>query len=90
MKNTSCPDCSRKFSINDNRAFKPRDVFDGFAQLTTYDIVICPFCKKSFQSPDAKLFGYFKSPLAVMGLTILIVVLLLIYVLFIKGGILYY
>jgi uncharacterized protein YbaR (Trm112 family) len=86
MKKISCPYCHNDFSINENKALKPKTVFDGFAQLTTFDMVACPFCKKSFQAPDAKLFGYFKSPFAVIGLGLLFVSILFFLNLFFKNG----
>ena len=84
MKNTSCPKCHKEFPIHENRAFKTKirgnffAPFDAMSQLTNYDIVICPFCKESFQSPEAKLFWYFKSPFTVLALGMLIVAALLV------------
>ena len=68
---TKCPKCDRIFDIHLNRRYKIRKenflwFYDAVNQFENHCKVECPDCHNLFVSPEARLFGIFKSPYALI------------------------
>ena len=81
-KMTQCPKCSHEFEIHKNRALKIREntqvawFIDAMNQFENFSEVICPNCKENYKAPEAKLFGIFKSPYTIVGISMVFIVIL--------------
>ena len=85
-RKTKCQSCYRDFNIHENMSYQVRKntnivwFFDALAQFQNFNQVICPFCGKTYQAPEARLFGVFKSPYTVIILCLLLNIILLAYI----------
>ena len=68
---TTCPACLKSLSIHTNRKQKIKDkrlgmwFVDAMNQFEHFSEVTCPHCGNNFKTPEARLFGIFKSPYTV-------------------------